>query len=122
MSNYCSNCTYSPSKKTGEGACPFNPLYWHFMDRHRDQLESNHRIGRIYSTWDRMDDDRKKEYLDSADAHANWNAVNSEPSLQDFGVARQGPGPVDDAPPSCDTTCVGGDVENTRREPVHVRA
>ena len=67
MSNYCSNCTYSPSKKTGEGACPFNPLYWHFMDRHRDRLESNHRIGRIYSTWDRMDDDRKKEYLDSAE-------------------------------------------------------
>ena len=68
MSNYCSGCAYSPSKKTGEGACPFNPLYWHFMDRHRDRLEKNHRIGRIYSTWDRMDEDRRQEYLDSAEA------------------------------------------------------
>ena len=68
MSNYCSDCTYSPHKKTGEGACPFNPLYWHFMDRHRDRLEKNHRIGRIYSTWDRMDEDKRQDYLNSAEA------------------------------------------------------
>ncbi|OBV12073.1 cryptochrome/photolyase family protein [Erythrobacter dokdonensis] len=66
MSNYCKECSYSVSKKTGEGACPFNPLYWHFMDRHRDRLESNHRIGRIYATWDRMDDEKKSDYLESA--------------------------------------------------------
>ena len=47
MSDYCRECTYSPHKKTGEGACPFNPLYWHFMDRHRERLESNHRVGRM---------------------------------------------------------------------------
>ena len=68
MSDYCRGCTYSPAKKTGEGACPFNPLYWHFMDRHRDRLESNHRIGRIYVNWDRMGADRQREYLDSAEA------------------------------------------------------
>ena len=67
MSDYCKECTYSPSKKTGEGACPFNPLYWYFMNRHRDRLESNHRIGRIYANWDRMGEDRQKEYLDSAE-------------------------------------------------------
>ncbi len=68
MSNYCKECTYSPSKKTGEGACPFNPLYWHFMDRHRDRLEMNNRVGRVYQNWDRMGEDRQKEYLDSAEA------------------------------------------------------
>ena len=68
MSNYCAGCTYSPSKKTGEGACPFNPLYWHFMDRHRERLEQNHRIGRIYATWDRMGEERQRDYLDSAEA------------------------------------------------------
>ncbi len=68
MSDYCKDCAYSPSKKTGEGACPFNPLYWHFMDRHRDRLESNHRIGRIYANWDRMDEEKRQDYLDSADA------------------------------------------------------
>ncbi|WP_299297260.1 cryptochrome/photolyase family protein [uncultured Erythrobacter sp.] len=67
MSDYCKECSYSVSKKTGEGACPFNPLYWHFMDRHRDRLESNHRIGRIFATWDRMGDEKKRDYLESAE-------------------------------------------------------
>ncbi len=67
MSDYCKDCAYSVSKKTGEGACPFNPLYWHFMDRHRDRLKSNHRIGRIFATWDRMGEEKQHDYLDSAD-------------------------------------------------------
>ncbi len=67
MSDYCKECVYSPSKKTGTGACPFNPLYWHFMHRHRDRLESNHRIGRIYANWDRMGEERQAEYLESAE-------------------------------------------------------
>ena len=68
MSNYCKGCRYSPAKKTGDGSCPFNSLYWHFMDRHRDRLESNHRIGRIYANWDRMEDAKRQAYLDTADA------------------------------------------------------
>ncbi len=68
MSDYCKECSYSVSKKTGDGACPFNPLYWHFMDRHRDRLSSNHRIGRIYATWDRMGDEKKQDYLTSAES------------------------------------------------------
>ena len=71
MSDYCKDCIYSASKKTGEGACPFNSLYWHFMDRHRDRLESNHRIGRIYANWDRMGQDKQQDYLDTADAFLN---------------------------------------------------
>ncbi|ALE16945.1 hypothetical protein AMC99_01654 [Altererythrobacter epoxidivorans] len=67
MSDYCKECRYSVSKKTGEDACPFNPLYWHFMERHRDRLEKNHRIGRIYATWDRMGDEKKQDYLHSAE-------------------------------------------------------
>ena len=66
MSNYCEHCRYSPDIKTGEGACPFNPLYWHFMVQHRDRLEKNGRIGRIYATWDRMSAERQSEYLGSA--------------------------------------------------------
>jgi deoxyribodipyrimidine photolyase-related protein len=66
MSDYCKECRYSVSKKTGEDACPFNSLYWHFMDRHRDRLESNHRIGRIYSNWDRMDEEKQQAYRDTA--------------------------------------------------------
>ena len=68
MSDYCAGCAYSPKVKTGEGACPFNPLYWDFMVRHRDKLERNARVGRVYSTWDRMDADKRQDYLDSAAA------------------------------------------------------
>ncbi len=67
MSDYCGKCRYKVSKKTGEGACPFNPLYWHFMHRNRERLESNHRIGRIYATWDRMGEAKQREYLESAE-------------------------------------------------------
>ncbi|MCL4672630.1 MAG: cryptochrome/photolyase family protein [Sphingomonadaceae bacterium] len=68
MSNYCSGCRYKVALKTGPDACPFNPLYWHFMARHRDRLEANPRIGQIYATWDRMGEERQAEYLASAEA------------------------------------------------------
>lgn len=38
------------------------------MDTHRETLSKNHRIGRIYATWDRMGEDKKRDYLDSAEA------------------------------------------------------
>ena len=69
MSDYCKSCDYKVSKKTGEGACPFNLLYWHFLDRHRDRFEGNNRMGNMYRTWDRMDHDRKEEVLKDA---AGW--------------------------------------------------
>lgn len=68
MSNYCKSCVYSVSKKTGEGACPFNALYWDFLVRNKDKLDGNPRLGQVYRTWERMDDDRRQEYRDSAKA------------------------------------------------------
>jgi len=66
MGPYCKNCAYSHTVKTGEGACPFNSLYWDFYERHRDKLENNPRIGMMYRTWDRMDDDKKEALLKQA--------------------------------------------------------
>jgi deoxyribodipyrimidine photolyase-related protein len=63
MSDYCGNCAYSVKAKTGEGACPFNLLYWQFLDRHRDRFENNPRMAMIYRTWDRMDEDHKATVL-----------------------------------------------------------
>ena len=54
MSDYCKNCGYSVSKKTGEGACPFNYLYWRFLDAHQDKLRKNPRMGLVYKSYDRM--------------------------------------------------------------------
>jgi deoxyribodipyrimidine photolyase-related protein len=32
MSNYCRGCRYNAKARTGENACPFNFLYWTFLD------------------------------------------------------------------------------------------
>lgn len=66
MSDYCKGCAYKVSQKTGEGACPFNLLYWHFLDRHRDRFKSNARMGNMYRTWDRMDGDKRETVLSEA--------------------------------------------------------
>jgi len=66
MSDYCVECRYDVKRKTGDGACPFNPLYWDFLARNEEKLRGNPRLAQTYSTWDRMNDDRKAEYLCSA--------------------------------------------------------
>lgn len=68
MSDYCRGCRFDVKKKTGQGACPFNPLYWDFLVRNREKLGNNPRIGRAYSTWDRMAEDKQQAYLSSAAA------------------------------------------------------
>nr|WP_321222483.1 cryptochrome/photolyase family protein [uncultured Psychroserpens sp.] len=57
MSNYCGNCHYNKSKKIEDDACPFNSLYWNFLDDKRDQLGNNFRMGMMYSLLDKMSKD-----------------------------------------------------------------
>jgi deoxyribodipyrimidine photolyase-related protein len=54
MGDHCKGCHYSKSIKTGEGACPFNALYWDFFARHETRLRGNHRLSMVYRNWDRM--------------------------------------------------------------------
>ena len=51
MSDYCGSCRYDVKKRTGAGACPFNALYWDFLDRNADQLAGNPRLTQMYATW-----------------------------------------------------------------------
>ena len=44
MSNYCRNCHYSHRKITEEDACPFNALYWDFLDRNKKKLKDINRM------------------------------------------------------------------------------
>ncbi|WP_296419448.1 cryptochrome/photolyase family protein [Pseudooctadecabacter sp.] len=67
MSDYCKGCSYKVKDKTGPDACPFNLLYWHFLDRHRERFKDNHRMGNMYRVWDRMDEDRRTAVLKDAD-------------------------------------------------------
>ena len=67
MSDYCGACAYAVKEKTGEAACPFNLLYWHFLIRHRDRFKSNPRMGQMYHTWDKMDAGHRDRVLAEAD-------------------------------------------------------
>lgn len=55
MSNYCKDCTYKVSKKTEDNACPFNSLYWNFLDEKREYLKDNQRMKMMFSLLDKMD-------------------------------------------------------------------
>ncbi|MHA6289197.1 cryptochrome/photolyase family protein [Maricaulis sp. CAU 1757] len=66
MSDYCGSCRYAVSDKTGDRSCPFNSLYWDFLDRNRDRLDGNGRLGQPYATWDRMSEDKKRAYRERA--------------------------------------------------------
>ena len=51
--DYCKQCVYSPTKVTGEGACPFNSLYWAFLDRHKERFSKNARMALAMRNWER---------------------------------------------------------------------
>jgi deoxyribodipyrimidine photolyase-related protein len=67
MSDYCGTCRYDVRQRTGEGACPFNALYWHFLDRNRETLATNQRLGPVYSSWQRMKPEQRRDVLASAE-------------------------------------------------------
>jgi deoxyribodipyrimidine photolyase-related protein len=73
MTDFCDDCRFVVSRRTGADACPFTTLYWDFLDRHADVLRGNHRLGRAYATLDRLGDvdevrDRAAEVLGRLDA------------------------------------------------------
>jgi deoxyribodipyrimidine photolyase-related protein len=54
MSNYCGSCYYNKKEKTTPKACPFNSLYWNFLDDKREQLSKNRRMGMMYSLLNKL--------------------------------------------------------------------
>ena len=44
MSNYCESCAYDKKKRLGEDACPFNSLYWNFLDDKKQYFAKNNRM------------------------------------------------------------------------------
>jgi deoxyribodipyrimidine photolyase-related protein len=60
MSNYCQNCHYNVKEKNGAQACPFNYLYWDFLDRNKEKLGNNPRLGMPYRTLNKMTDEKRQ--------------------------------------------------------------
>ncbi|SIS69547.1 cryptochrome/photolyase family protein [Neptunomonas antarctica] len=51
MSDYCKGCAYNVKEKLTDDACPFNALYWHFINRHEDRFGRNPRMAFPYNAW-----------------------------------------------------------------------
>ncbi|WNJ19938.1 cryptochrome/photolyase family protein [Pontibacter sp. G13] len=67
MGDHCKSCEYSHKEKTGPNACPFNSLYWHFLDRNRDLLGKNPRMTMMYRLWDKMESPNQQALLEKAE-------------------------------------------------------
>ena len=65
--NHCAQCLYDPAKTTGEGACPYNSLYWRFIDRHSEYLTKNARMGLILGNWRKRAPEQREAILQWAD-------------------------------------------------------
>jgi len=57
MSDHCASCPYAVSRTTGDGACPFNALYWDFLKGNEETLRGTGRMGLMYSHVDDKDDE-----------------------------------------------------------------
>ena len=58
MSNYCKSCSYMVKEKNGTQACPFNYLYWNFLDHNKLKLSNNPRLGMPYKNLSKMPDEK----------------------------------------------------------------
>ncbi|HEX4911004.1 MAG TPA: cryptochrome/photolyase family protein [Permianibacter sp.] len=69
MGNHCEQCHYRVKDKTGERACPFNSLYWHFIDRHAERWLKNQRMAPIVRGWLKRDPADRANVLRAAEQH-----------------------------------------------------
>jgi deoxyribodipyrimidine photolyase-related protein len=76
MSDYCKGCYYDKKKRVGERACPYNALYWDFLDRNRERLEGNHRMAMMYKQLQRISEEDLDAIRErSAQLRADLNAA-----------------------------------------------
>ena len=66
MGDHCGQCPYRRDQPTGPRACPFNALYWNFLDRHADTLGRNPRLAMPYRQLARMPDSRRQALAQQA--------------------------------------------------------
>ncbi len=71
MSDYCKSCVYNHKERVGKNACPFNFFYWDFLNRHRQQLQSQGRMSFILKNLDKMSSEELQSIRQQAQ---DWHA------------------------------------------------
>lgn len=71
MSDYCKSCNYNVALKSGEKACPFNYLYWHYLIKNEGKLSTNPRMRIPLNTLNNMSTEKKKEIKNDATIFIN---------------------------------------------------
>ena len=66
MSNYCEDCQYDRRKRIGEKACPFNSLYWNFLDDKKEHFSKNNRMAMMLRLLDKIPALEKEEIKNRA--------------------------------------------------------
>jgi deoxyribodipyrimidine photolyase-related protein len=87
MSNYCASCRYDVREALGPTACPFNALYWRFIDRHADKFASNPRMSLPLRNLERMDPERRAALTAAGDAflaRIGATPINETPPRKDY--------------------------------------
>lgn len=72
MGNYCKSCHYKVSKKEGDEACPFNSLYWNFLDEKQNYFKGNQRMSMMLNLLKKMN----KETLAKHKQRSNYILEN----------------------------------------------
>ncbi len=76
MSNFCESCRFDPEVVVGENACPFNALYWNFMNENEAKLKTNQRLQFVYPTWNKMTQEKRDLILKQAQKNLEKLAKN----------------------------------------------
>lgn len=72
--DHCHHCRYDVKQKLGDNACPFNSLYWHFVNRHEAVLKQNPRMSLITAQWAKQAPEAKQAII----AQAERNLIRVE--------------------------------------------
>ncbi|MBU6141295.1 MAG: cryptochrome/photolyase family protein [Proteobacteria bacterium] len=76
MSNFCKSCRFDPEITVGEKACPFNALYWNFLQENEDKLKNNQRLTFVYANLRKMEKTKLAEILAQAQKNLAQIAAN----------------------------------------------
>jgi deoxyribodipyrimidine photolyase-related protein len=66
MGNYCKECSYSHTVRSGENSCPFNSLYWNFLEEKKAHFNNNQRMSMMMSLLEKKSKEELNEIQERA--------------------------------------------------------